>query len=1233
MNATSPNQCPRCGQIISAGVKGLCPNCLAMVGFGGGEEASGTVVRPAKPSGAGRPLLTPEVQYFGDYELQGEIARGGMGVVYRARQKSLNRTVAVKMILGGRLATAADVRRFRTEAEAAANLQHPNIVAIHEVGEHEGQHYFSMDLVDGPTLADLVHQGPMPAGKAAQYVKAIAETVQFAHQRGILHRDLKPSNVLVDGNDRVRVTDFGLAKVMHGDSDLTRSGDVMGSPAYMAPEQAQARHRLIGPPSDVYSLGALLYHLLTGRPPFCGENPVETLRQALDEEPAPPTTHNAKIPADLETICLKCLAKRPEQRYATARDLAEELERFLNYEPILAKPVSPWRRVWSWSQRNPWAFAAGFAALVLMVAGLAYGLYERTRFLTWHLSTGSEPVRDSFHSPSVLFFKALPLVVLLLYINRNAFRRTYGQSSQMGATLRPAVLLLHGSLGLLGILAGMGGLILQIKAWAWKLAPSAMLPMEIAGAACALGLNWLGFHAVWLALGAHESSRFRGALDRSVERDLQHETRRWSVFKLVGFALWLCALVVGIVVMVVGWAFHAVGKELFTGLALMGATGVVALWSVRAVFLRRRLFTHVYAPLAVWLFVVTLALLSLEQQLILPCAGLVALSLCMALFSLFFTGRRPTDGTSVPEFPGSPRRDAVCGAALFIGLFLGFHVVENWRGRHAWERVQAELAGQGESLNYASFLKPPVPADQNVMEHPYMKRHFIKGKDPFPVEHPPLSTDEFMPHPYALADLRRLPRHSAVGPTVAGLVGTGWSGGHIAHLAFTNQPLAEMMAELSRQAGLTMTAVTRGAPWSRPGHRQIWTPTRVTRTCTNVAAIEALDRLAREFHVAPDAARWQAENVLAFTTTGPSLQEILDWYARYEGEFARLEEALERPQARLAGDPLRPHENALPSFVSFRVAAQVYANRCRVHLLAGETDDALKHLRTLRRLTETVQTSEPPTLVEAMVKVALAGLLAGTVEETLSAGLWPRSHLPEVQRLCGGLPLLATLPHSLRGGERASVLQTIDTVSRDGMHELRLLTTMRDPDEEPDKGVWRWLDAVLIPRGWIDQNKARCASAFQIQIDGLDDSGGSVDVSRLQESDRQWWAQAQGFRPYVHLASVGIPRVMTAAKAAARTQTRLELAAVACALERHRAAKETYPESLSAIVPGFLPEIPRDLFDGQPLRFVRLAPNDYRLYSIGWNERDDQGELPLNSVGDPSWADDAGDWVWQGVPR
>lgn len=360
---------------------------------GAGGDAPTTLDPGLEAAAASVPPLGA-IRYFGDYELLAEIARGGMGVVYKARQTSLNRIVAVKMILAGQLASQSDIRRFHAEAEAAANLQHPNIVVIHEVGEHEDRHYFSMDYVEGQNLASLVREGPLPAVKAAELVKTIADAIQYAHHRGILHRDLKPQNVLIDEQGRPRVTDFGLAKRTGVDSGLTQTGAVMGSPSYMPPEQATGRADQVGPHSDVYSLGAILYELLTGKAPFVGESTLVTLRKVVEEEPVQPSSCNPLVPPDLETICLKCLEKKPERRYHTARALAEEFERFLNHEPILARPPSEWRKVSSWVIRHPWLITASLAlvgaVVVIGLAGLLYGFREHAQLLEWRSSHPGE---------------------------------------------------------------------------------------------------------------------------------------------------------------------------------------------------------------------------------------------------------------------------------------------------------------------------------------------------------------------------------------------------------------------------------------------------------------------------------------------------------------------------------------------------------------------------------------------------------------------------------------------------------------------------------------------------------------------------------------------------------------------------------------------------------------------------------------------------------------------------
>jgi serine/threonine protein kinase len=297
--------------------------------------------------GRARQTLTVGVgQQFGEYELLAEIARGGMGVVYRARQTTLDRVVALKMILAGRLANPDDVARFHTEAEAAAKLKHPNIVPVHDVGASDGQHYFTMDYIEGRSLDQKVVQGPLPGKAAARYVRILARAVHYAHKQGILHRDLKPSNVLIDMDDEPHITDFGLAKRLgHENSGQTRTGAILGTPSYMAPEQAQGKTALLGPAADVYSLGAILYELLTGRPPFRAETPLDTVMQVIDHQPVPPRLLNPKIDHDLETICLKCLEKDIEMRYASAEELGEDLQRFLNGDSIQARSFNVLDRI------------------------------------------------------------------------------------------------------------------------------------------------------------------------------------------------------------------------------------------------------------------------------------------------------------------------------------------------------------------------------------------------------------------------------------------------------------------------------------------------------------------------------------------------------------------------------------------------------------------------------------------------------------------------------------------------------------------------------------------------------------------------------------------------------------------------------------------------------------------------------------------------------------------------
>jgi eukaryotic-like serine/threonine-protein kinase len=319
------------------------------------------------------------VRYFGDYELLKELGRGGMGVVYKARQISLNRPVALKMLQSGILATEDDVRRFQNEAEAVAMLDHSHIVPILEVGHYKEQRYFSMKLIGGPSLDRKIGEFTTSPTAAARLVRTLAEAVHHAHQRGILHRDLKPGNIILDDRDEPHVTDFGLAKRVQADSDLTESGAILGTPAYMAPEQASGKRGTVTTATDVYGLGAILYALLTGRAPFRGASPIETLEQVRARDPELPSKHNPTLPRALEIICLKCLEKDPARRYVSAQALAEDLRRYLNGESILARPVWLLTRAWMWCKRKPAIAGMVVASLIAVIGTIGAGLTEAGR--------------------------------------------------------------------------------------------------------------------------------------------------------------------------------------------------------------------------------------------------------------------------------------------------------------------------------------------------------------------------------------------------------------------------------------------------------------------------------------------------------------------------------------------------------------------------------------------------------------------------------------------------------------------------------------------------------------------------------------------------------------------------------------------------------------------------------------------------------------------------------------
>src|SRR6059058_811188 len=393
--------CPKCGSEIPADApEGGCPGCLLESGLGvlpdspvaaGHHGSSAENVQTndtnAAPHSKKAEHLVEMLGELGDYELVEEVGRGGQGVVFRARQKSLNRTVALKVISLGQWASKAHVKRFRREAEAAGSLDHPSIVPIYEVGERDGSCYFSMQFVEGGQLDEVLKRTPMSIRHGAELIAKLARTVQYAHQHGILHRDIKPGNILLDQQGEPHLTDFGLARLVETESTITRTMEVLGTPSYMAPEQAVGNNAQLTSATDVYGLGAVFYQLLTGHPPFAGGTTYETIRLVLDTEPRQPRLWSPKVDRDLSTICLKCLEKDPKRRYSSALALAEDLERWLKHEPILARRTGLITRGRKWVRRNP--TSALLAASLVALAAAAGWIVWKSELLLSHPATKS----------------------------------------------------------------------------------------------------------------------------------------------------------------------------------------------------------------------------------------------------------------------------------------------------------------------------------------------------------------------------------------------------------------------------------------------------------------------------------------------------------------------------------------------------------------------------------------------------------------------------------------------------------------------------------------------------------------------------------------------------------------------------------------------------------------------------------------------------------------------------
>ena len=386
--------CRKCGtKIFSDAPEGLCTGCVLETALGSFPDAVAGVGDPGDSDNFARNDVAPTratkvpgraikvLGELGDYELLEEVGRGGQGVVFRARQKSLNRIVALKVIGLGQWATKAHLKRFRLEAEAAASLDHPCIVPIYEVGERDGQCYFSMKFVEGGELDEVVRDAPMSIRQAVELIAKVARTVHYAHDHGILHRDIKPGNILLDAKGEPHLTDFGLARLVESESTVTRTVEVLGTPSYMAPEQAAGNNTKPTKATDVYGLGAVLYQLLTGHPPFAGGTTYETIKLLLETEPRAPRLWNSKVNRDLSTTCMKCLEKDPKRRYSSAFALAEDLEHWLRHEPIQARPAGVFTRGTKWVRRNPKSLTTGIVCLLFGAAAMWFFRDELAKML------------------------------------------------------------------------------------------------------------------------------------------------------------------------------------------------------------------------------------------------------------------------------------------------------------------------------------------------------------------------------------------------------------------------------------------------------------------------------------------------------------------------------------------------------------------------------------------------------------------------------------------------------------------------------------------------------------------------------------------------------------------------------------------------------------------------------------------------------------------------------------
>ncbi len=1193
---TTTHHCPECGAAQSEGApEGLCPQCLLKQALPTQPAAAG-LVPPSSGEGtfhfgANLPATGTKMRYFGDYEILEEVARGGMGVVYKARQIKLNRIVAVKMILAGSLASETEVKRFLIEAQAAANLQHPNIVAIHEVGEFQGLHYFSMDYVEGKNLAEVCKEGAVPVAKAVRYVKAIAEAVHFAHQRGTLHRDLKPQNVLIDTFDQPRITDFGLAKQLFKESSLTLSSAVMGSPGYMPPEQAAGRNDQVGPSSDVYALGAILYQLLTGRAPFVGPSALEVMRQVREDEPVAPSKLNRRIPTDLETICLKCLEKAPERRYATARALAEDLERFQNHEPIEARRPSATRRAWSWTVRHPWPLTGAASIILLVIVGLLFGVWEQNKLLRWQVEN---PGRQPSFQPGYFFPMLLQAFLMTEFFLLQILPLLFFIRDRVRERLTRRKLAEYVTFGLAQVGFGLF-LIFRLNAALVWTTPSTWFTAGVALAA--LTNIWFGFRLLW-----HAGHEFRTLQSGVVTASQPLALIRLTKYYPLILFLIIEAIFCGLFAQEWGRFFFCLGVVFgINFVILMGRMLWMARGEERLLYLPPLLLSGVMVLLGGKSG--EFAARQVAQLLAMGAIGSVALFFLVRLERSLAPQVSPK-ASKWQKILGSVWRVAFYGLWGLPVLLVAVYQVENWRGKRAWEKSKAELMAKGAHLDWEYYRLKPVPDEQNIMKAPIMETWFLKDS---PLKNTTLAKR------YRQFNEALTKAPSIEVPAVEVIVVTPDSRVEVpvdavvfdlANLQSSRQDFDRLCSHLpTGRCSLTVnnTLVCERAP--RPGQK-------VSPIYLRSATSQPSDQLKNLFkqygffepNVSP--AGTPEANVFKIQLTGrmTRAEDVIQLTDAFKPEFEQIREALRRPGYYLDSISEIAWKSPIMNFVAVRTLAQMGDARARSYLLLNRPAEAWQELilaNDFRRCLE----SNSWNLVTAMVDVAIAGVFVSSVEDGYAMRGWTGDQYAAIQRELEKVQLIPILGNGL-AGERAAGVQ---------LFNLR-------PEQINEMLDWEATFYSLMPHGWLVQNMRFVAEQLQGPIECLDVRGATVSPHRFMTNSTAMERRISRLTPYNFIAARGIPNFTRAVVTMAKKQTRANLAACAFALERYRVKHGQYSERLEALVPEFKAEVPRDVVNGEPLKYRREAPDRFTLYSIGWDLKDDQGKT--------SERDEQGDWVW-----